>query len=142
MPGRPPRRRSWGLLAVAGVLAVGCVNAPFADWCPLAGHPEPIDANCLRRREAERYLIQVDEAVHRAWKLPPDFNEEAYVQVRFVLTREGAVADRCIARSSDSRLARSTLDALDAAAPFPPIPRLASCIAGAEIVRHVHSARH
>jgi TonB family protein len=76
------------------------------------------------------------------WKLPPDFNESAYAQVRFVLTREGTVADSCISRSSDSRLAKSTLDALDAASPFPPIPDLARCIAGTEIVRHVHSAQH
>jgi outer membrane biosynthesis protein TonB len=63
------------------------------------------------------------------------------VQVRFVLTREGAVADSCISRSSDSRLAKSTLEALDAASPFPPIPHLARCIAGTEIVRHVHSGQ-
>jgi hypothetical protein len=54
-------------------------------------------------------------------------------------TWTAAVAERCVSRSSDSLLAKS---ALDAASPFPPMPRLARCIAGAEIVRHVYSAEH
>jgi len=136
------RKRPLWLLALAGVFVGGCANAPFGDWCPLSGHPEPIDSNCLRRYEVERYLVQLDKAVHRAWKLPPSFNEDAYVQVRFVLTREGSVADSCISRSSESRLAESTLEVLDAASPFPPIPHLARCIAGAEIVRNVYTAQH
>jgi len=135
-------RRSLWLLALSGVLVGSCVNVPFGRWCPLSGHPEPIDANCLRRHDVERYLIQLDQAVHQAWKLPADFNEDAYVQVRFVLTLEGTVSDSCISRSSNSQLAKSTLEALDAASPFPPIPHLARCIAGKEIVRHVYSAEH
>ena len=65
---------------------------------------------------------------------PPGFNEDGYVEVRFVFNLDGSVADRCIMRSSDRRLARSVLEALDSVS-FPPISHRARCVAGSEIRR-------
>jgi hypothetical protein len=130
-----------GLVALALVCAgpLGCVHAGWRISCGLFGQPEPIDANCLQGHAVERYLTGVRDAVSAHYELPPQASHAAYVEFRYVLNLDGSVADRCIARSSDPRIAASLVAAFDAAAPFPPIPEYAHCIAGTQIVRHVYT---
>ena len=123
------------------VLAMlSCVNAPVGDTCLLRGRAEPIDRNCLRIHAVETYLMDLQRHVGPVLRLPPNFNEDGYVEVRFVLNRAGSVSDRCITRSSDRQLSRSVLEALDSVS-FPPIPHYARCIAGFEIRRELSTVK-
>jgi hypothetical protein len=125
------------LFAATGV--VGCVNAPAGDWCAPVGRPDPPTLPCLRYRAVEAYLEALQAEIRPHFELPPGYNADGLVEVRFVIELDGSLTDRCVSRSTDTALARNAIAALDAAAPFPPLSAYARCLAGAEITRHVRT---
>jgi hypothetical protein len=125
------------LLAAAGL--TGCISAPVADWCAPFGRPDPPTPTCLDYRAVESYLEALQREIRPHFALPPGYNEDGLVEVRFVIALDGSLADRCVSRSTHRGLARNAIAVLDAAAPFPPLPTYARCLAGAEITRHVRT---
>ena len=125
-------------LAVISAYWIACVNARFADACDLLGQAEPVDTNCLRKRPVERYLAVIRDEVLERYVAPP-VSKRAYVELRYVLNRDGSAQDRCVAKSSDPGTARNLIAAFDAAAPFDPVPRYARCMVGNRITRHIYT---
>jgi TonB family protein len=130
-----------GGLTLGLAIAAACANAPLGDQCAPWRRPKAIDPDCLAIPEVDAYLKGLQQRVHATFRLPEGFDRDGHVQVRFALDASGALASRCIARSSDRELARATLEALDRAAPFAPAPRYAACVVGAEISRDVYTLR-
>jgi len=137
-------RRARSGAAIAGLLAsagfVACISAPARDWCALWGRPDPPTPNCLGYRAVEAYLEALQAEIRPHFALPPGYDEDGVVEVRFVIAVDGSLTDRCVSRSTHRALARNAIAALDAAAPFPPLSTYARCLAGAEITRHVRTA--
>lgn len=87
------------------------------------------DGDCLQRSEVRAYLEQVKQRMYARWVLPPDIPGNRAVELRFELDVAGSVRDVRVLSSGDSRLGESAVEALRAAAPFPPMPDRARCVA-------------
>lgn len=79
------------------------------------------------------YLAEVRESTLELWKPRRDIAASRPVTLRFVLRPDGSIQESGEAASARDALAASALSALRRAAPFPPVPPEASCLAGASI---------
>ncbi len=89
--------------------------------------PEAI-RSCLERPEVDAYLGVIRQRTISLWKLPiatPD----TQVVLRFQLDVAGSPSRIQVLRADDNALGASAIDAMRAAAPFPPMPDPARCIA-------------
>lgn len=87
------------------------------------------DGDCLERPEVGQYIEQVKQRMYARWVLPPDVPGNQAVQLRFQLDVAGSVRDVRLVSSGDARLGESAVEALRAAAPFPPMNDRVRCVA-------------
>ncbi len=86
-------------------------------------------SECLDRPEVRAYLDQVQKRTLDRWILPPGIQADNKVTLRFQLDVAGSAISVSLVRASDNALGASAVDALNAAAPFPPLPSRARCLA-------------
>jgi TonB family protein len=84
--------------------------------------------SCLQRPEVGRYLELVKQRTVALWRLPTAVPDSRVV-LRFQLDVAGSPSRIQIVRADDNALGVSAIDAMRAAAPFPPLPEPARCIA-------------
>jgi len=83
---------------------------------------------CLQRREVQQYLAEVEQRTLQRWVLPPGVKSDQRVTLQFKLDVAGSAMSVSLKKASDNALGASAVDALRAAAPFPPMPEAARCL--------------
>lgn len=86
------------------------------------------DGDCLERSEVRAYIDQMKQRMYARWVLPPDVPGNKSVELRFQIDVAGSVRDVRVVSSGDVRLGESAVEALRAAAPFPPMSDRARCV--------------
>jgi TonB family protein len=90
---------------------------------------------CFESPAVQSYIMSVVKPrVYERWVLPPGVDAGRKVTLRFHLDVAGSASKVSIVKAEDNALGASAVDALRAAAPFPPIPEDARCLAGMPIV--------
>ncbi len=92
-----------------------------------AASAEP-NRSCLARPEVGSYLELVKQRTVKLWKLPIATPNSSVV-LSFQLDVAGSPSRIQVLRADDNALGVSAIDAMRAAAPFPPLPDPARCIA-------------
>ena len=86
--------------------------------------------DCLESPAVKTYLSGVVKPrVYERWVLPPGVDAGRTVTLRFHLDVAGSASKVAIVKAEDNALGASAVDALRAAAPFPPMPEEARCLA-------------
>jgi TonB family protein len=86
--------------------------------------------DCLQSPAVQAYLSSVVRPrVYERWVLPPGVDAGRKVTLRFHLDIAGSASKVSIVKAEDNALGASAVDALRAAAPFPPMPDEARCLA-------------
>ena len=80
------------------------------------------------------YLDEIRQRTYERWVLPPGVDAGRKVTLRFHLDVAGSASKVSIVKAEDNALGASAVDALRAAAPFPPMPEDARCLASRPIV--------
>lgn len=83
---------------------------------------------CLGKSEVQTYLADVEQRTLSRWVLPPGVQANQRVTLRFKLDVAGSATSVSLVKASDNALGASAVDALRAAAPFPPMPAAARCL--------------
>lgn len=83
---------------------------------------------CLANPIVQGYLNQVQEKTLERWILPPGVQADQNVTLRFKLDVAGSATNVSLLSATDNALGASAVDALRAAAPFPPMPEGARCL--------------
>jgi TonB family protein len=86
-------------------------------------------SECLGRAEVRQYLDEVEARTISRWVLPPGVKADQKVTLQFKLDVAGSATSVSLKKASDNALGASAVDALRAAAPFPPMPDAARCLA-------------
>ena len=89
--------------------------------------PQP---ECLARVEAQDYLHQVRLAIARQWQLPLDSARDQTVVLRLRIAESGRLLEVTASAGAESPIAASALEAVNRAAPFPPMSSDARCLDG------------
>jgi TonB family protein len=84
---------------------------------------------CFARPEVKSYLGSVQQKTLDRWILPPGVSADQRVTLRFKLDAAGSATNVSLLDASNNALGASAVDALRAAAPFPPMPDAARCLA-------------
>jgi TonB family protein len=84
---------------------------------------------CLATPAVQRYLGSIQSRTLERWILPPGAAAGQNVTLRFQIDPAGSALAVSLVKASDNALGASCVDALRAAAPFPPMPDDARCIA-------------
>jgi TonB family protein len=95
--------------------------------------PAGSGAACFERPEVNAYLGQVQKRVLERWVLPPSVTSDQRVTLSFRLDVAGSATRVSLVKASDNALGASAIDALRSAAPFPPMPEGARCLASTPI---------
>jgi len=91
-------------------------------------------SSCMQLPEVRAYLQGVKDRTISRWVLPPGVAAGRKVTLRFHIDAAGSATRVSIVRAEDNALGASAVDALRAAAPFPPMPDPARCLARVPIV--------
>jgi TonB family protein len=83
---------------------------------------------CFSRPEVKSYLGSVQNKTLDRWILPPGVTADQTVTLRFKIDAAGSATSVSLVEASDNALGASAVDALRAAAPFPPMPDPARCL--------------
>jgi len=90
--------------------------------------------SCLDSPAVKSYLDEIRQRTYERWVLPPGVDAGRKVTLRFHLDVAGSASKVSIVKAEDNALGASAVDALRAAAPFPPMPEDARCLASRPIV--------
>jgi len=88
---------------------------------------------CMARNEVKQYLAEIEQRTISRWVLPPGIKSDQKVTLRFRLDVAGSATSVSIKQASDNALGASAVDALRAAAPFPPMPEAVRCLGMLEV---------
>ena len=91
-------------------------------------------STCLSSPAVQRYLGTIERKTLDRWILPPGISSDQSVTLRFQIDPAGSALSVSLVEASDNALGVSCVDALRAAAPFPPMPDDALCIARLPII--------
>ncbi len=90
--------------------------------------------DCTARSATLRYLDRVKTMTYDRWKLPPGVEPGQSVKLRFQIDTAGSALSVSVVQSSNNALGASAVDALRAAAPFPPMPEEARCLSRLPVI--------
>lgn len=76
---------------------------------------------------------QVKRRLLERWVQPDGVPDNLPVQIEFTLDAAGSLLSSRVVSSANGRLEQSVLDAMRSAAPFPPMPDTARCMAGKKV---------
>ncbi len=88
---------------------------------------------CMAKNEVKQYLAVIEQRTISRWVLPPGIKSDQKVTLRFRLDVAGSATSVSIKQASDNALGASAVDALRAAAPFPPMPEAVRCLGMLEV---------
>ena len=93
------------------------------------GSGEGGDGDCFSRPEVLAYEEQIRTRMYARWILPPDVPPSQEVRLQFSLDPAGSVTNVRPLSGGHPELAASAVEALRAAAPFPPMSDRVRCLA-------------
>jgi TonB family protein len=117
------------LVSIDTSVGEGNLRGSGGDGTSVLAGGEAAATECLGRREVRQYLDDVEERTISRWVLPPGVQADQKVTLQFKLDAAGSATSVSLKRASDNALGASAVDALRAAAPFPPMPDAARCLA-------------
>ncbi len=120
-----------GALVVSVDTAIG--EGLLAGNTPGAAGSSAANPACLGLPAVQSYLDEVRKRTYERWVLPPGVDAGRKVTLRFHLDVAGSASSVSIVSAEDNALGASAVDALRAAAPFPPMPEEVRCLAGQRI---------
>lgn len=91
-------------------------------------------SECMSRAEVRTYLDEVRSRTLDRWILPPGVDAGQNVTLRFELDVGGSATTVSLVKASDNALGASAVDALRAAAPFPPMADRVRCLSRVPII--------
>jgi len=91
------------------------------------GGPET-EKTCMAKAEVQQYLSDVQSRTISRWVIPPGVPSGERVTLRFSLDVGGSASSVAVVKSTHNALGASAVDALRAAAPFPPMPASVRCL--------------
>jgi TonB family protein len=118
------------VVSVDTTIGEGPLAGTAADGTGTAAQPP---ASCLERPAVRSYLDVVKQRTYERWVLPPGVEAGRKVTLRFHLDVAGSASKVSIVSAEDNALGASAVDALRAAAPFPPMSEEVRCLAGQRI---------
>ncbi len=92
-----------------------------------AGSRMPAAVPCMESAYVHRYLAQVRNRTHARWEVPEETASDQLVKLRFALDVSGSATKIEFVAGPES-LAPSAIQALRAAAPFPPMDENVRCL--------------
>jgi TonB family protein len=92
------------------------------------------DSDCDDRPEVRAYTDQIKTRMYARWILPTDVSPNQVVRLQFMIDPAGSVTSVRPVGGGDPQLAASAVEALRAAAPFPPMPDRVRCMARRQLV--------
>jgi TonB family protein len=117
------------LVSIDTSVGEGNLRGSGGDGTSVLAGGEAAATECLGRREVRQYLDDVEARTISRWVLPPGVRADQKVTLQFKLDAAGSATSVSLKRASDNALGASAVDALRAAAPFPPMPDAARCLA-------------
>jgi TonB family protein len=121
-----------GALVVAVDTAIGD-SLLAGDTADAAGSGVRPNQSCLQLPAVQTYLDEVRRRTYERWVLPPGVDAGRKVTLRFHIDVAGSASKVAIVSAEDNALGASAVDALRAAAPFPPMSEEVRCLAGQRI---------
>jgi TonB family protein len=118
------------VVSVDTTIGDGAYAGTAADGAGTATKPP---ASCLEQPAVRSYLELVKQRTYERWVLPPGVEAGRKVTLRFHLDVAGSASKVSIVSAEDNALGASAVDALRAAAPFPPMSEEVRCLAGQRI---------
>lgn len=118
------------VVSVDTAIGDGLLAGTTTDGTGTATQPAPA---CLELPAVQSYLDRVRDRTYERWVLPPGVDAGRKVTLRFQLDVAGSASRVSIVSAEDNALGASAVDALRAAAPFPPMPEEVRCLAGQRI---------
>ena len=95
----------------------------------LAGGSTPeTEKACMAKAEVQQYLSEVQQRTISRWVIPPGVPSGERVTLRFSLDVGGSASSVSVVKATHNALGASAVDALRAAAPFPPMPASVRCL--------------
>jgi TonB family protein len=104
------------------------------DTAGTSGDAVRANPACLQRPAVMSYLAEVKSRMFDRWVLPPGVDAGRTVTLRFHIDVAGSASKVAIVSAEDNALGASAVDALRAAAPFPPMPEEVRCLADQRLV--------
>jgi TonB family protein len=104
------------------------------DTAGTSGDAVRANPACLQRPAVISYLAEVKSRMFDRWVLPPGVDAGRTVTLRFHIDVAGSASKVAIVSAEDNALGASAVDALRAAAPFPPMPEEVRCLADQRLV--------
>ena len=99
-----------------------------------ASQESPSTAITVNELDYRSYLKMVERKVESTWKYPTGVAGSHTVTLRFVLDVDGKLVNAEVTDSTDDRLSKSALEAINRASPFPPIPENLKRLAGQPLI--------
>jgi TonB family protein len=118
------------VVSVDTTIGDGLLAGTTTDGTGTATRPTP---SCLEVPAVRSYLEEVRRRTYERWVLPPGVDAGRVVTLRFHLDVAGSASKVSIVSAEDNALGASAVDALRAAAPFPPMTDEVRCLAGQRI---------
>jgi hypothetical protein len=87
------------------------------------------ERDCLQRPEVTAYMEAMRKRVYARWVVPAEASGNRKIQLRIKLEAGGSLISVENAQGSDQLLGTSAMEALRAAAPFPPMSGPTRCLA-------------
>ena len=82
----------------------------------------------MAKSEVQQYLSEVQQRTISRWVIPPGVPSGEKVTLRFSLDVGGSASSVSVVKATHNALGASAVDALRAAAPFPPMPAAVRCL--------------
>ncbi len=115
------------LVSVDTAVGEGFLKGPGGTGTGTGGTES--EAGCYQRPEVKQYLASVEQRTLSRWNLPPGVEANQRVTLRFRLDVAGSASKVSLIRAENNALGVSAIDALKAAAPFPPMDDAVRCLA-------------
>lgn len=126
--GHPLSPPAW--LIVSAIACLSCSgpmrSAPFEHTI----HPDtpPDIRSCLEQPAVRDHFEHLHGRIMLKWEIPPGTRADQEVRVRLQLSEKGEVVSAEVMDSGSPEFEASVLEAINAAAPLPLLPKAASCL--------------
>jgi hypothetical protein len=82
----------------------------------------------MQRKAVQQYLAGVKELILEHWEFPPSMAPNQKVHIVFSIRENGELGGYLVPDALTQEIEDSALAAIEAAAPFPPLPSGAACL--------------
>ena len=110
------------------LFGLACAQPPASDPMLQSLESWPEVQQCMQREEVEQYLARVKQLILDQWEFPPSVTPDQTVDILFSIAESGELGAAVVPDAYTQEIEDSALEAIQAAAPFPPVPKRAACL--------------